>query len=216
MTKIEELRNKERYTIEDLLTIMELLRSENGCPWDREQTHESIRQNFIEETYEVVEAIDTKDIPLMREELGDVLLQVVFHARISEEAGEFSFADVTDEICRKLVVRHPHVFGSAVIDSSGEVLVAWDRIKEETKHRESVSDKLNSVSRALPSLMRAAKIAKKAGKNGYGKGLEETVGDLLFDIAALCNENGIDPEKALYDACDRRIAEVEAKENEDV
>lgn len=214
MTKIEELKAKDRYTVEDLLTIMEVLRSENGCPWDREQTHESIRQNFIEETYEVIEAIDTCDVPLMREELGDVLLQVVFHARISEEAGEFSFDDVADEVCRKLIVRHPHVFGDIQVANSGEVLVNWDKIKEETKHRETVTDTLQSVSRALPSLMRAAKIAKKAKKGGYGKPLEETVGDMLFDIAALCSENGIDPEKALFDACDRRIKEVEEKENE--
>ena len=102
MNRIEELKNKERYTVNDLLTIMEVLRSENGCPWDREQTHESIRQNFIEETYEVVEAIDTADVPLLREELGDVLLQVVFHARISEEAGDFSF----DELCKRV---HHHM-----------------------------------------------------------------------------------------------------------
>ena len=213
MTVIEELKNKERYTVDDLVTIMEVLRSENGCPWDREQTHESIRQNFIEETYEVIEAIDTQDVPLMREELGDVLLQVVFHARISQEAGEFSFDDVADEVCRKLVIRHPHVFGDIQVDNSGEVLVNWEKIKEETKHRQTVTESLTSVSRTLPSLMRAAKIAKKTKKGGYAKPLEEVVGDLLFDIAALCNENGIDPEKALYDACDRRIAEVDKQEN---
>ena len=213
MTVIEELKNKERYTVDDLVTIMEVLRSENGCPWDREQTHESIRQNFIEETYEVIEAIDTQDVPLMREELGDVLLQVVFHARISQEAGEFSFDDVADEVCRKLVIRHPHVFGDIQVDNSGEVLVNWEKIKEETKHRQTVTESLTSVSRTLPSLMRAAKIAKKTKNGGYAKPLEEVVGDLLFDIAALCNENGIDPEKALYDACDRRIAEVDKQEN---
>lgn len=214
MNRIEELKNKERYTVNDLLTIMEVLRSENGCPWDREQTHESIRQNFIEETYEVVEAIDTADVPLLREELGDVLLQVVFHARISEEAGDFSFDDVADEVCRKLVVRHPHVFGDIQVENSGEVLVNWEKIKEETKKRETVTESLASVSRTLPSLMRAAKIAKKAKKGGYAKPLEETVGDMLFDICALCNESGIDPEKALFDACNRRIDEVDAKEKE--
>lgn len=215
MNKIEELKAKERYTVEDLLTIMEVLRSENGCPWDREQTHESIRINFIEETYEVVEAIDTNDAALMREELGDVLLQVVFHSRISEEAGEFNFADVADEVCRKLIVRHPHVFGDIHVDNSDEVLVNWDKIKEETKKRESVTDKLTSVSRALPALMRASKIAKKAGKAGYGKPLDHVVGDMLFDLVTLCNESGIDPEKALFDACDRRIGEVaDQEENE--
>lgn len=214
MSNIQELKNKERYSVNDLVSIMALLRAENGCPWDREQTHESIRQNLIEETYEVVEAIDNADTPLLREELGDVLLQVVFHARISEEAGDFSFDDVADEICRKLIVRHPHVFGNVQADTADEVLVNWDQIKNATKHRESVTDTLDSVSRALPSLMRATKIAKKAAKGGYGKPLEETVGDLLFDIAALCNENGIDPEKALYDACERKIAEVKDKESQ--
>lgn len=212
--KIEALKAKDNYTVDDLLVIMEVLRSEEGCPWDREQTHESIRSNLIEETYEVVEAIDTADMPLMREELGDVLLQVVFHARISEEEGAFTFADVADEVCRKLIERHPHVFGDIHVENSGEVLVNWDKIKEETKKRESVTDKLTSVSRALPSLMRATKIAKKAGKAGYGKPLDHVVGDLLFDLAALCNENGIDPEKALFDACDRRIKEVEEKETQ--
>ena len=215
MNKVELLKAKDRYTVGDLVTIMEVLRSENGCPWDREQTHESIRSNFIEETYEVIEAIDTADTPLLREELGDVLLQVVFHARISEESGDFTFDDVADEVCRKLIVRHPHVFGDVNVENSAEVLVNWDKIKEETKQRESVTGKLTSVSRALPSLMRATKIAKKAGKAGYGKPLDQVVGDMLFDIATLCNENGIDPEKALFDACDRRIKEVADKEGEE-
>ena len=101
---------KERYSIDDLCAIMRILRGENGCPWDRVQTHESIRKNLIEETYEAVEAIDCHDPSMLKEELGDVLLQVVFHAQIEEENNSFSFADVTDEICRKLIVRHPHVF----------------------------------------------------------------------------------------------------------
>ena len=142
-----------------------------------------------------------------------MLLQVVFHARISEEAGDFSFDDVADEVCRKLVVRHPHVFGDIQVENSGEVLVNWEKIKEETKKRETVTENLASVSRTLPSLMRAAKIAKKTKKGGFAKPLEETVGDMLFDICALCNESGIDPEKALFDACNRRIEEVDALEN---
>lgn len=213
--KAKALQNKERYTVEDLLDIMALLRAEDGCPWDREQTHESIRANFIEETYEVIEAIDTKDSALLREELGDVLMQVVFHARISEEAGDFTFDDVADEVCRKLVVRHPHVFGDVKADTTDKVLTNWDKIKAETKHRDTLADTLNSVPRTLPSLMRAAKIAKKAAKAGYGKPLDHVVGDLLLELATLCNENGIDPEKALYDACDRRILAVTAEESGD-
>lgn len=212
--KAKALQNKERYTVGDLLEIMALLRAEDGCPWDREQTHESIRSNFIEETYEVIEAIDTADAALLREELGDVLLQVVFHARISEEAGEFTFDDVADEVCRKLVVRHPHIFADVEADTTEKVLTNWDKIKAETKHRDTLADTLNSVPRTLPSLMRAAKIAKKAAKAGYGKPLDHVVGDLLLDIATLCNENGIDPEKALYDACDRRILDVTKAEED--
>lgn len=208
----EELKNQERYTVADLVTIMELLRSENGCPWDREQTHQSIRKNLIEETYEAVEAIDNADPVLMREELGDVLLQVVFHSRISEEAGEFTFDDVANDICRKLVVRHPHIFGDVKADTTEEVLTNWDAIKAETKQQTTVAETMMSVSKALPSLMRAEKLAKKAGKGGYGRSLYEICGDMLFDAAALCRENGIDPEKALYDACERRIEEVKEKE----
>ncbi|MBQ7365560.1 MAG: MazG family protein [Clostridia bacterium] len=213
--KAKELTGKARYTIADLLSIMELLRAEDGCPWDKEQTHESIRSNLIEETYEVVEAIDTADSALLREELGDVLLQVVFHARISEEAGDFTFDDVCDEVARKLVIRHPHIFADVEADTTDKVLANWDAIKAETKHRDTLADTLNSVPRTLPSLMRAAKIAKKAAKAGYGKPLDHVVGDLLLDIATLCNENGIDPEKALYDACDRRILDVVAREDAD-
>ncbi len=212
MNKIEEIKAKEKYTVNDLIEIMEILRSENGCPWDREQTHESIRKNFIEETYEVIEAIDTKNPPLMREELGDVLLQVVFHSRISEEAGEFSFSDVADEICRKLIIRHPHVFGDINVGSSDEVLVNWDKIKAETKKQTTVTETLESVSKSLPSLMRAQKLAKKTAKAGLGKSLYETVGDALYDLAAICEENGIDAERALFDACERRIEEAKGKE----
>jgi len=208
----KRLKDKEKYTVDDLVDIMALLRAEDGCPWDREQTHESIRSNFIEETYEVIEAIDTANAPLLREELGDVLLQVIFHARISEEAGDFTFDDVADEVCRKLVVRHPHIFSDVEADTTDKVLTNWDKIKAETKQQKTVSDTLNSVSRSLPSLMRATKIAKKAAKAGYGKPLDVVVGDLLLDIATLCNENGIDPEKALYNACDRRILEVTEEE----
>ena len=115
------------------------------------------------------------------------------------------------------MVRHPHVFGDVEADTTDKVLVNWDKIKAETKQRNTLSDTLNSVPRTLPSLMRAAKVAKKAAKAGYAKPLDQVVGDLLFDIATLCNENGIDPEKALYDACDRRILAVTAEEdgNED-
>ena len=128
-----ELINKEKYTFDDLVYIMELLRAPDGCPWDREQDHKSIRKNFIEETYEVCEAIDTNDSELLCEELGDVLLQVVFHARISEEDGDFTVNEVISGVCKKLIHRHPHIFADVVADTSDEVLKNWENIKKEEK-----------------------------------------------------------------------------------
>ncbi|MBQ4601906.1 MAG: MazG family protein, partial [Clostridia bacterium] len=138
MTSLTELKNKELYTMDDLCEIMKYLRV--GCPWDKEQTHESIRTCFIEEVYEVCDAIDKKDPDLMCEELGDVLLQVVFHAQMAEEDGEFTLADSIDGICRKLIIRHPHVFGDVKADTSGEVLANWDKIKADTKGQKTVAD----------------------------------------------------------------------------
>ena len=148
--KFEE---KDRYGFEDLVEIMKLLRSPEGCPWDREQDHKSIRKNFIEETYEVVEAIDNNDSELLKEELGDVLLQVVFHAQLESENGGFNIDDVCDGICKKLVVRHPHVFGDKSADSSTSALTNWDNVKMKTKSQKKQSEAMDSVSKALPSLM---------------------------------------------------------------
>ena len=158
---------KTRYDFADLCTIMKLLRAPGGCPWDREQTHRSIRKNLIEETYEVVEAIDNDDNVLLREELGDLMLQVVFHARMAEEEGAFDIGDVCDEICRKLIVRHPHIFSDVTASTSGEVLDNWDKIKRATKKQKSTTESMQSVSRALPSLMRAYKLGEKAAKTGF-------------------------------------------------
>lgn len=133
-----DFKYKEKYNIEDLLTIMRLLRSEDGCPWDREQTHQSIRKNLIEETYEAAEAIDREDMPLLKEELGDVLLQVVFHARMEEEKGNFSFDDVADGICKKLIVRHPHIFADVTADNAEQVLANWDSIKKKEKGQQTL------------------------------------------------------------------------------
>ncbi len=197
-----------RFNMYDLLEIMSLLRSDDGCPWDKEQTHESIRKNLIEETYEVVEAIDNEDAPLMREELGDLLLQVVFHSQIAKESGEFTFDEVSDEICRKLIIRHPHIFADVKADTADKVLDNWDAIKAQTKHRDTLYDDMQSVSKALPSLMRAQKVAKKARKAGYREDMHTIVGDMLYSAAALCDEYGIDAEKALYDATERRIEDI--------
>lgn len=158
---------KETYDIGDLLEIMKILRAPGGCPWDREQTHESIRKCLIEETYEVVEAINRCDAGMLEEELGDVLLQVVFHAQIEQENGSFSFRDVADGICKKLIIRHPHVFADVSAETSEEVLKNWDDIKKETKGQKTQSDSMNSVPRELPALMRAQKVQQKAAKSGF-------------------------------------------------
>lgn len=158
---------KENYDVNDLIQIMQLLRKPGGCPWDREQTHSSIKKNFIEETYEVIEAINKKDIQLLKEELGDVLLQVVFHAQIEDENGAFNFDDVSDGICKKLIVRHPHIFSDVTVSSSDDVLQNWDAIKKRTKGLSSETDSLSSVPKELPSLMRAAKVQQRAAKAGF-------------------------------------------------
>ena len=130
---------KSKYNVDDLLSIMRILREPGGCPWDMEQTHESIKKNFIEETYEVVEAIDKKDKELLCEELGDVLMQVVFHAEMERENGSFDFSDVADGVCKKLIERHPHVFGDTEVSSTDEVLSNWDAIKSKSKKRKTVT-----------------------------------------------------------------------------
>jgi len=160
--KVDYLLNCERYGFDELVLVMELLRGEGGCPWDIEQTHKSIRKDFIEETYEVIEAIDTEDPVLLREELGDVLLQVAFHSQIEREEGRFDIYDVTNDICAKLIHRHPHVFGEVKVNNSDDVLVNWDKIKGEEKHRETLTDKLRAIPPMLPALMRAQKVGKKA------------------------------------------------------
>ena len=144
---------KDRYGFEDLVEIMAILRSPEGCPWDREQTHKSIRNNFLEEVYEAVDAIDHKDTANLREELGDVMMQVVFHAQIAREEGLFGLEDVLDEVCQKLIRRHPHIFGTVSANTSQEVLKNWDAIKRQEKGQNSVSDTLRQVPTALPALM---------------------------------------------------------------
>ena len=204
--------------MEDLLAIMQTLRAPDGCPWDGEQDHHTIRKNFIEETYEVVEAIDTEDDALLREELGDVLLQVVFHARIAEEAGAFAFADVVNDICAKLVHRHPHVFGTVQADTSEQVLKNWDAIKQQEKKRKSLTEELSGISRALPSLMRASKIAHKRTKRGQvydcpwesvpTEEAKKQIGEALFAICAAADKLDIDPEEALFRVCDDKCMET--------
>jgi NTP pyrophosphatase (non-canonical NTP hydrolase) len=159
--KMQEILQKTAYNANDLVTIVEMLRAPGGCPWDREQTHQSIRNDFIEETYEVIEAIDKADPALLREELGDVLLQVAMHAQMEREAGRCTFDDIANDICKKMIHRHPHVFGDVQADTSDQVLSNWEVIKSEEKNRETLTDKLNAIPRQFPALMRAAKVGKK-------------------------------------------------------
>jgi len=210
--RIEALKAKSDYKVEDLREIMEILRSPDGCPWDREQDHKSIRRNLIEETYEVVEAIDTDNKVLMCEELGDLMLQVIFHARIAEEAGSFNLDNVADGICKKLILRHPHIFADVVADTSEEVLKNWDKIKVVEKNQKSDREVLDSVSHSLPALIRADKLCQKAKKLGYDISEksaaatdEEAVGNELLALVKRAKELGVDAEKALSDACDRLV-----------
>lgn len=236
--KIKELLSKERYFFDDLVSVVELLRGEGGCPWDIEQTHKSIRNDFIEETYEVIEAIDTEDPVLLREELGDVMLQVVFHARISTEDNEFDINDVTNDICAKLIHRHPHVFGDVVAKTPTEVLKNWDAIKSEEKSRVTFTDKLRAVPPMLPALMRATKVGKKAKcfdfpttedvldkiseelvevseaiDEGSAEHISEEIGDLLLSITSLCRKLGVSAEEALNAATSKFIDRFEKVEN---
>lgn len=211
---------KDSYNIEDLREIMKILRAPGGCPWDAEQNHESIKKNFIEETYEVIEAINKQDAELLKEELGDVMLQVVFHAAMEEEKGVFNFDDVADGVCKKLIERHPHVFGDISVSNTDEVLSNWDAIKRNSKKQKTTTQAMDSVPRELPALMRAAKLQAKAAKAGAEvcsaadyvsakasalseKADEKTIGELLFAVVAAARKNDIDPEEALTLVSDR-------------
>ena len=158
---------KERYGFQDLLTIMTLLRSPGGCPWDREQTHTSLRRNLLEEACEAAEAIDRQDPAALREELGDVLLQVVFHAELEREQGGFTMDDVIDGVCKKLVYRHPHVFGTTQVADTQAELSLWEQLKRREKGQASTADAVDAVARTLPALWRAEKIHRKVSQAGF-------------------------------------------------
>lgn len=237
-----EFQQKARYSIADLERIIALLRAPDGCPWDREQTHQSVRANLIEETYEAVEAIDTQNTELLKEELGDVLMQVLFHAQIEAERGVFAFADVVDGVAKKLIVRHPHVFGDTEVRDADEVLRNWDEIKKQTKQQKTQTDVLKSVSPALPALMRSNKVQKKAAKVGADladasaalrlvaefvdrlqralqeeqnvQTVEELVGGLLFTAVAAARKCAVEPEYSLTNACNRFIMDFAAVEDD--
>ncbi len=228
---------KNRYGINDLIRIVSILRAPGGCPWDGEQTHASLRRELMEESCEVIEAINEEDPDHLKEELGDVLLQVVFHADIEREAGRFDLDDVADGICKKLIYRHPHVFGDVQVSGSDEVLVNWDALKRVEKGQETYTDTLNSVAKSLPALWRAEKVQKKAKKAGFdwpdasgavdklseeldelkeamaeGTNVHEELGDLLFAAVNVSRFVKADPEEVLTGATEKfisRFAKVE-------
>lgn len=224
---------KNSYDMQDLIKIMQILRSPGGCPWDAEQTHESIKKNLIEETYEVIEAINKNDKELMCEELGDLLMQVVFHAQMEEESGSFVFGDITDGICKKLIERHPHVFGEVSISGVDDVLTNWDAIKRKSKGQKTTTQSMNSVPRELPALMRATKLQKKAADVGFDwsdvsgaldkleeeiaelrqaignndrENMSEELGDVLFSAVNVSRFIKTDAEEALTAASDKFLA----------
>lgn len=175
----EKLVTEEKHDFDSLCQLVEVLRSEEGCMWDREQDHRSIRTDIIEETYEVVEAIDTDDMTLLREELGDVLFQVMFHSQIEKEKGTFEIGDVIGDVIDKMILRHPHVFGEVKVGSSGEILDNWDKIKTVEKSRLTLRETLEAVPKQYPALLRAKKVVKKARKGGMEVAASE---DELSDL----------------------------------
>lgn len=224
---------KDSYDVRDLLRIMQILRAPGGCPWDAEQTHESIKKNLIEETYEVIEAINKNDKELLCEELGDLLMQIVFHAQMEQEAGCFGFDEVCDGVCKKLIERHPHVFGETEISGVDDVLTNWDAIKRKTKKQKTTTASMLSVPRELPALMRATKLQKKAADVGFDwnevsgaldkleeetaelrqaidnndkANMSEELGDVLFSAVNVSRFIKTDAEEALTSASDKFLA----------
>ncbi|WP_312047957.1 nucleoside triphosphate pyrophosphohydrolase [Anaerotignum sp.] len=228
-----------RYTLDDLQAIIEKLRGEGGCPWDRVQTHESLREAMLEEAYEAVDAIERKDKVNLKEELGDVLMQVVFHAELAKEAGSFGLEDVIEGICKKMIYRHPHVFGNAKADTADEVLVNWEILKKQEKQITTQSEAMKQIPMALPSLIYAKKVQKKAADVGFDfieigdamnkvreeivelteaieQGLgtdEEEFGDFLFAVVNISRFLKINPEIALTKASKKFINRFEYVEN---
>ena len=206
----------ENYCLTDLQEIVRILRSPEGCPWDKEQTHESVRSALLEEGLEAIDAIERSDDAALCEELGDVLLQVLFHTQIALERSAFTLDDVINGISRKLVYRHPHVFGDTQADSSEQVLKNWESLKQTEKHFSTRTEALEAVPVSFPALLRADKLVSRAAKAGYSQPAEplgeDAVGRALMDIVRRARAGHAEPELALAGECKRFIREFEAWE----
>ena len=219
---IDNFNFKSNYRFSDLVEIVAILRGEGGCPWDAVQTHTTIQKDLIEETYDVIEAINKDDKALLQEELGDLLLQAVFHTQIETEAGTFNIDDVADGICKKLIIRHPHLFGEVKVDGVDDVLSNWDDIKRQTKGQKTTTQAMQAVPRELPALMRSTKIQKKAAKAGFDWSdvsgaldkLEEEIAELRAAIAGGTDEEAADElGDVLFSAVNvSRFIDVDAEE----
>ncbi len=222
--------------LNDLAEIMDRLRGEDGCPWDKEQTHDSLKPFLIEEAYEVTEAIESGDPEAIKEELGDLLFQIVFHARIAKERGEFALGDVINHVAEKMVRRHPHVFGEQQAMDAADALSQWERIKAAEKKRESI---LGGIPKSLPTLARARRIQERAARVGFDwphsedvwkkvdeewrelqearlnndrAGVEEEMGDVMIALVNLGRFIGVDADEALRKSIEkfvRRFGEIE-------
>lgn len=232
---------EKRYTLEDLVQIIKTLRGENGCPWDKVQTHESLRQDMLEEAYEAVDAIDRSDKENLCEELGDVLLQVVFHAELAAEANAFTLEDVLRGVCEKMIYRHPHVFGTGEVkaDTPEQVLVNWEKLKKQEKKASTQAELMKAIPTALPATLRARKVQKKAAEVGFDFPVtadafqkvqeevaeleeairlkdgteEEEFGDILFALVNISRFLKINPEFALTKATKKFINRFEYVES---
>lgn len=201
---------KDRYSDGDLAHVMNRLTAEDGCPWDRAQTHESIRINGVEEAYELCEAIDCKDLPNIREEVGDLMLQAVFHSDIAERAGEFTRLDVIDELVRKLVTRHTHIFGDDKATNPDEALSAWENAKAVEKKAESLDSQLSRIPEIFPALLRAQKIIKKLVKNGLVNDAEALDGKAFLHAVCGGIKGGLDLEVDLITQLNKLVADYKS------